>query len=101
MQLFFWPSLVPFIPPSLNLKPSSHLPSFLLPLYLLTGSPRWGRGERRGRGNACCFLIIIGVFMVILLLIKVLRWMGREGGMAEVMKVQESKGGLQRPPGDK
>lgn len=57
-----------------------------------------GRGGRRG-GNACCFLIIIGVFMVILLLIKVLREMGgwkdgKDGGrdgLAEERKVHESE----------
>ena len=41
-----------------------------------------GRGVRRGRGNVCCFLIIIGVFMVILLLIKVLR--DGEGGFEKI-----------------
>lgn len=74
-------SVIPLIPLSLILlpfhKPRSCFPSLMLPLYLLTGGPRLRRGGRRGGGNACCFLIIIGVFMVILLLIKVLREIGR------------------------
>lgn len=77
-------------------KPCLCCQSVLLPLYLLTGGPRSGRGERRGWGDACCFLIIIGVFMVILLLIKVLRetWGWKDwqmGRMERGMKVHESQ----------
>lgn len=76
-------------------KPCSCFPSLLLPLYLLIGGPRLGRGGRRGGGKACCFLIIIGVFMVILLLIKVLGGGGLKdgedkgrGGLADMRKAR-------------
>lgn len=73
-QLWFKCLSLPLIRPPFH-KPCSCFPSLSLPLYLLVGGPRLGRGGRGGGGNACCFLIIIRVFMVILLLIKVLRQM--------------------------
>lgn len=73
-QLWFKCLSPPLILPPFH-KPCSCFPSLSLPLYLLVGGPRLGRGGRGGGGNACCFLIIIRVFMVILLLIKVLRQM--------------------------
>lgn len=73
-QLWFKCLSLPLILPPFH-KPCSCFPSLSLPLYLLVGGPRLGRGGRGGGGNACCFLIIIRVFMVILLLIKVLRQM--------------------------